>query len=67
MVINRSVPAAPSASKLRCARCTATEHAHVAVGTTIEHRATATPAVPAGGTLQIFDKPQGHTLAPKSG
>ena len=40
---------------------------HVAVGTTIELVAKTVPALPSGATIQIFDKPQGHTLAPKSG
>ncbi len=40
---------------------------HVAVGTKIQLVAKATPAIPAGATLQILDKPQGDPLAPKSG
>ena len=40
---------------------------HVAVGTTIQLEAKATPAIPNGATLHIFDKPQGSTQAPKSG
>jgi hypothetical protein len=40
---------------------------HVAVGTTVQLVAKATPSLPNGTLIQIFDKPQGATQAPKSG